>query len=224
MHLSYSPGTFSDDRLMSVEEMKESFLGKEIVVTEKLDGENTSMYLDYYHVRSIDSRPHPSQDWCRRLHAMVHHEIPENWRICGENTYAKHSIYYDQLTTFFYVFSIWTDKNVCLSWDQTVEYVNLFNDSLSGTGFSMETVPVLYRGSWNEELVKACWTGRSLYGKEQEGYVVRISDSFAFPVPEESDKNQMAVFKTLAKFVRAKHVQTDDHWRATWEPNKLAGK
>ena len=59
-HLPFSQGLQRDDtRIQSLN----SFEGREIVVTEKLDGENTSMYADHIHARSIDSRHHPSRDW-----------------------------------------------------------------------------------------------------------------------------------------------------------------
>ena len=72
LHVPNSPGTNSDDRLASYEDLSILY-NKEIVVTEKLDGENTSLYRDYMHVRSLDSRPHPSQNWVRQLHASIQH-------------------------------------------------------------------------------------------------------------------------------------------------------
>ena len=51
-HLPFSPGGTKDDRrLRDIN----CFVGKEVVVTEKMDGENTSIYRDYYHARSINS-------------------------------------------------------------------------------------------------------------------------------------------------------------------------
>jgi hypothetical protein len=82
-------------------------------------------------------------------------------------------------------------------------------------------VPVLYQGVYDEEKVKGCWTGKSLYGDEQEGYVLRTFDGFPYPTTAES-KHEMPVFRNLAKYVRPKHVNTTDHWRMTWTPNKLA--
>lgn len=208
-HLWFSLGTSSEDRLWTKEETLSVFEGKEVVVTEKIDGENSSLYRHRMHVRSLDSRTHPSQNWLRQLHASIAHDIPEGWRLCGENVYAQHSIRYDQLTTFFYVFAIYNDKNVCLSWDDTKSYCELLG---------LQTVPELYRGVWDEDKVRACWTGKSKFGPDQEGYVVRIAEEFPYPV---SEKGSMPLFKTVGKFVREKHVQTDDHWRMTWIPNKL---
>jgi hypothetical protein len=78
-HLPWSPGKSSDDILIaSISSLTQL---EDIVVTEKLDGENTTLYRDYLHSRSLDYRPHPSRDWVKRLHAQICADIPENFRI-----------------------------------------------------------------------------------------------------------------------------------------------
>jgi hypothetical protein len=67
---------------------------------------------------------------------------------------------------------------------------------------SLLTVPVLYQGPWDLEKVKSCWTGISLVGGEQEGYVIRVADAFPW------DQHHL----NTGKFVRKDHVQTDEHW------------
>ncbi|GEB34530.1 MULTISPECIES: RNA ligase family protein [Brevibacillus] len=199
-HLPWSRSKTDDDRILRD---TRHFVGKEIVVTEKLDGENTSLYRDYLHARSIDSRDHPSRHWIKMLHGSIAHHLPPGYRICGENVFAKHSIFYEELSSYFYLFSVWDDRNVCLSWDDTLEWAELLG---------LQTPPVLYRGPWDEEKVRACYTRQSVFGGEQEGYVVRLTASFAY-----------ADFKySAAKFVRKNHVQTDQHWMAkAVEPNQL---
>jgi hypothetical protein len=179
------------------------FIGKEVVVTEKLDGEGTNLYNDHMHARSLDSGDHESRHWVKMFHAGFAHLIPEGYRMCGENVFAKHSIYYQELTSYFYLFSVWNDENICLSWDETVELASRLG---------IETVPVLYRGIFDEELIKKLYTKQSLFGGEQEGYVVRLAGSFHYDDFEFS----------LAKFVREKHVQTNKHWLSQKViPNKL---
>jgi len=190
MHVPWSPGRSADDEVLT---SFSHFIGKDVVVSEKLDGECTSMYRDHIHARSIDSKHHPSRTMVKVEHARIQHEIPENWRICGENIYAKHSIHYTGLTSYFYVFAIFDHDNVCLSWDDTIEYATLFGQ---------QTVPILYRGAWNEEKVKACYTGRSVFDAEQEGYIVRTTAAF----PHSSFSSH------VAKFVRADHVTTGPDW------------
>lgn len=188
-HLPWSLGDTSDDKVLK---SVDHFFGKEVVVTEKMDGENTTLYRDGFHARSIDSKHHDSQAYVKRLQGEIGHLLPENFRICGENLFAKHSIYYNNLTSYFMVFNIW-DGDRCLSWEETVEWAELLG---------LQTVPVLYKGSFDEESVKSCYTkNREL--DEQEGYVVRISESFSYG----------DFHKSVAKFVRKNHVQTEEHWK-----------
>ncbi len=188
-HLPYSL-TVSEDDVKNLTD--KHFYGKEVVVTEKLDGENTTMYWNHIHARSIDSKKHPSRNWINAFWNGIRYDIPKTFRICGENLFAKHSIFYNQLKTYFYVFGIY-DGETCLSWDDTKEWCGILN---------LEYVPVLYEGIYDAELIKQCYSGRSKLGGEQEGFVVRIKDSFTY---EE--------FKTHCnKFVRKNHVTTDDHW------------
>lgn len=141
-HLPSSPGKTADDRTMTVPD--EVFGTAEVVVTEKMDGENTTFYRDHLHARSIDYSPHPSRDRVRALHASIACDIPEGWRLCGENLYAVHSIAYEALPAHFLLFSIWDDRNQCLSWDETI---------LWGTLLGLQIVPVLYRGPWDQAVV-----------------------------------------------------------------------
>ena len=185
-HFEFSEGVSSDDKIIYD---LSRFIGQEIICSEKRDGENSSMTQDYCYARSLDSNNHPSRNWLKGLWGKIRYEIPYNWRICGENLYAKHSIGYDDLDTYFEVFNIWTDSNVCLSWDDTVEWCQLLG---------LKTVPVLYRGIFDIDVLKNI----KLNTDKQEGFVVRIADSFKY-----TDFGNC-----VAKWVRAGHVQTDAHW------------
>lgn len=182
-----------------------SLFKQPIVITEKMDGENTTMYCDKVHARSIDGNSYWTQSRVRQLHSQIAYEIPKGWRICGENLFATHSIKYTNLKGFFYIFSIWNEKNECLSWNETVEWCELLE---------IPYVPVLYSGQWNEkpELIhKAIWNKNE---NEHEGYVIRIADKFKY-----SD------FKTsVLKYVRANHVTSASHWkyRSDIDFNELA--
>ncbi len=197
-HLPFSPGRSDDDIGLG----KVEFTG-EVVVTEKLDGENTTLYHDYLHARSLTSASHPSRDWLKRFHAGFRHQIPAGMRICGENLFAVHSVPYQALPAWFVAFAVF-EGDFCLPWDECVEWCGLIG---------LPTVPVLYRGPWDERAVRACWTGQSRYGGEQEGYVVRRVEGF----------KQADFGRCVAKYVRPGHVQTSDDWlRATPVPNGLA--
>lgn len=196
-HLPWSPGSTSDDIHCGT---AKQFEGKTVVVTEKMDGENTSLYRDYFHARSTDSRHHPSRDWVKGLHGRIAHHIPEDWRICGENVFAQHAIKYNGLQSYFLAFSIWTQDNTCLSWSETVEWLKLLN---------LASPKVIYQGLWDENVVKSI----SVDTDSSEGYVVRCVDNFHYS--EFADN--------IAKWVRVNHVQTDKHWmHAEIIPNRLA--
>ena len=188
MHLPFSPGLQNDDRVI---QSLDGFLGKNVVITEKMDGENASLYKTGYHARSLDSRHHPSRNWIKKFHGAIAHKIPEGWRVCGENMYAKHSVEYVDLESFFYGFSIWDETNTALNWDQTVMW---FNE------LGMIPAPVLYRGKF--ELKTIIELACSLDIVKQEGFVVRVSDSIPFD----------RFHELVAKWVRPGHVQTDEHW------------
>lgn len=200
-HFSWSkPDPHGNDR---VHNNVDHFINKEIIVTEKLDGENTSMYCNKIHARSIDSGYHPSRTWIKALHASVCYNIPKGFRICGENMQAKHAILYDNLPSYFFVFGIYNDSNVCLSWDETIALSN---------SLGLQTVPILYRGIWDEQKVQACFTARSVFGNSaQEGYVCRKVDEFSY--------NDFIY--SVSKFVRLFHVAGNEHWSKEYIPNKL---
>jgi hypothetical protein len=184
-HVPWSEGATGDDRVLSSMSM---FEGKHVAVTHKMDGENTSLYRDKMHARSVDSIHHPSRDWVKaNVWSRIRHDIPERWRVCGENMYAEHSIRYEDLHDYFLGFSVWNDRNVCLSWDDTLVWFSLLD---------VVSVPVMYYGIYNESVI------RSLWNNEGEGYVIRNVGEFAY-----------GAFKdNVAKFVRKNHVQTSEHW------------
>lgn len=196
-HLPWSPGATSDDIYQG---NTSYFENKIVVVTEKMDGENTSIYRDFIHARSIDSRFHSSRTWVKALQAEIGYKIPECWRICGENLYARHSIVYEELISYFMAFSAWNEKNECLSWENSKR---LFEQ------LGLTTPTELYVGVWCEKTIRSI----VLDTKKQEGYVVRVADSFHFT----------DFTKSIAKWVRNNHVITDKHWmHAEVIPNTLS--
>jgi hypothetical protein len=185
-HLPWSGKISADDRV--VDDADALFSGRQVVVTAKMDGENTTLYRDGMHARSIDGRHRPEQEFVRAMHGAIAHDIPENWRVCGENLYAKHAIHYQHLASYFQVFSIWNDKNTCLSWDETVEWAALLG---------LQTVPVLYRGEWSNQVMQTCAMLRTFeHGDLIEGHVVRLADGFRY----------RDFRKSTAKYVRPDHV------------------
>lgn len=190
-HLPHSPGIHSDDK-----QLKDysQFEQQRVIITVKMDGENTTAYSDgHIHARSIDSRGGEDRAWVKKfLSENVCYNLPQDWRVCGENLWAEHSIHYDSLNSYFYGFSIWNERNVCLSWDDTIEWFQLLG---------VTPVTVLYDGIF--DLAALSRIEKQMDFDRDEGYVVRVANSF----PYNQFKN------SIAKYVRADHVQTTKHWR-----------
>lgn len=185
-HFPFSPGKAQDDITVRFNHPWDETL----IITEKMDGENTTIGQDYVHARSIDSGYHPSRTWVNNFAAEWQWALNEDERICGENLYAQHSIAYSGLQSYFYGFSYWTGE-WCHSWDETLDKF---------LEFGIVSAPVL-------AIIEAgqidLWSKGStdlMYGLE--GFVARTAKGF--PLSE--------FHLNVAKFVRANHVQTDEHW------------
>jgi len=195
-HLPWSPGMNRDDRMMTDTNV---FRGQKIMICEKLDGENTSCYTDRVTARSLETSSHPSRDWVKNLWAQFGYNIPVGWRVCGENMYAKHAIHYTKaqgnaLETYFYMFSIWDDKNMCLSWDETLEWAELLGLTL---------VPVFYEGLYDIDVITELNHKMELTKDLFEGYVIRLAREYHY-----------SEFRDVCgKYVRKNHVQNNHgHW------------
>jgi len=189
-HAPWSEGMHGDDRRIA---NMDAFFGKRVIVTEKKDGENTTLYTDGMHARSIDGRHHDSRNWVKGMvWARIAGDLPPGWRVCGENLYAKHSIAYDDLPSYFMGFSLWNERNVRRGWDETKAWFELLG---------IVSVPVLYDGIYDERLIRALYDSKRDWARS-EGYVITLADPISY-----------AQFRTcVAKVVRANHVQTTAHW------------
>lgn len=122
----------------------------------------------------------------------------------GENVTAVHSIAYDDLPHIFLGFQVWNERNICLPWDETLEWFELLG---------ITPVRVLYDGIYDEQALRSLYDERRDW-ESREGYVVRLAGSFAM-----SEYPQ-----AVGKFVRRDHVQTAKHnWASQpFVPNGLA--
>ena len=195
-HLPWSPGMNRDDRMMNDTNI---FRGQRIMICEKLDGENTTWYRDRMTARSLETSSHPSRDWVKNLWAMHAYELPDGWRLCGENMYAKHAIHYTKelgnaLKSYFYAFSIWDERNMCLDWDTTMEWFELLG---------VEPIPVIYDGLYDIEYIQELNQKMEDSPNTIEGYVIRLAREYHY-----------SEFRDVCgKYVRKNHVQNNHgHW------------
>jgi ATP-dependent RNA circularization protein (DNA/RNA ligase family) len=204
-HLPYSPGATNDDRISNG---VETLLGKEIVITEKLDGENTGMKDEGVYARSHAA--FTTSPWSREVRLLhkikVENMLGEGVFLFGENLEGIHSIEYTNLESYFYIFGV-RDNNKWVSWNEVEEYSYLLD---------IPTVPVLFKGVVNTEkelqdIVENLVKQDSSLGGPREGIVVRNAGEF--------DNSDFA--ENVMKWVRKGHVQTDEHWTRNWKKAKL---
>jgi hypothetical protein len=189
-HLPWSETIARDDKILQNDNI---FLDKYVVVSIKMDGENTSLYCNKLHARSLDSTQHNSRNYVKQLHASIKYKI-NDLKICGENLYAMHSIHYKNLEDYFLVFNMWKNTT-CLDWDTTKKIASELN---------LRIVPVIYEGIYNKDIIHQAYINYQKSSLDDtEGYVIR--NAFEFDVAEFSNN--------IAKYVRKGHVQeNDEHW------------
>jgi hypothetical protein len=204
-HFPFSAGVTNDDR---VADTMSNLIGQEIVITEKLDGENCGMTDGGVYARSHVA--YTTSDWSREVRALhklvVEDELGDGVFLFGENLEGIHSIEYTNLTSYFYIFGI-RDNNIWIPWGKVEEYAYLFD---------IPTVPVLFKGIVNsekelKELVEKLSKETSELGGQREGVVARVAGMFH---NDDFDKN-------VIKWVRKGHIQTDAHWTRNWKKAKI---
>jgi hypothetical protein len=199
-HLPSSPGLQNDDRRLPDLSV---FEGRRVIGSLKMDGEGSTMKTEKTYPRSPDGRYHPSRDMMKAYHARRAMHIPDEWRVCGEYMHARHSIPYTRelgnaVEDVFLGFAVFDDRNVMLSWDQTLETFEMLD---------VVAVPVLYDGPWYTGLVDRL--AADIDPVRQEGFVLRIADEIPYPSGA-GDRGRF--FTSVAKWVRRGHVATSEHW------------
>lgn len=216
-HVPFSPGATSDDKRLSEDDFLKHFAHKRLIFTEKLDGENSAItHFDCY------ARSHgaPTRSpWSINLWGddgimwRVKDSLGEDETIYGENLYGEHSIHYDRLTDYFHIFAA-NNGYMWYSWEDV---------ELMGRILNLPTVPFLGTGYVTtveelKDIIEAYMKEPSAYGDTKEGIVIRTADEFPVLVDGKS-----VFHEHVCKYVRANHVQTDEHWTKNWKKAKLIG-
>lgn len=207
-HMDFSPGTTKGDKKMPKGWFDKYFKGKEVVLTEKLDGENTSFTNQGVYARSDAPTDSPWSVNLRMDYPYIKNYLSDNEIVFGENLYGIHSIRYDKLTSYWHMFAMFnTEQQIWYSWDDVELMANILN---------RPTVPVLFRGVINSEdelisLINKFMSQPSTYGVEKEGIVMRLTSEIK---PEKFTES-------VVKYVRPNHVQTTIHWTKDWKKAEL---
>ena len=206
----YSPWSAANPHNRPAADMTR-FIGREIVITEKLDGSNTLLRQGQACPRSTDSASaSPWLAMARKHHAWKTIPMP-NLQLYGEDIYGVHAIEYDSVpeNATFRLFAA-RENDAWLSWDAVAALARKLD---------ILTVPVLHRGTPEtlRELrreAEALMRQPSAIGPEKEGIVIRIAGSF--PASEFD--------RSVCKMVRPGHVPpAAGHWSSRWRPCRCFG-
>ena len=234
-HVPWSVGGTADDKKVAG---VGHLLGKRIRVSEKLDGENSTLTREGVFARSHDGPPvHPSNDWIKSRWAERRHLISPGLSVFVENVFALHSIWYARMAAerqYLHVIGV-RDDSTGVHW--STEEVDMMAEELG-----LPVAPVIFDGVVNteEELQRimpgdgrapSAWRGIpvKMVGREpvicagytadsniREGEVVRVCNSFK--MPDATDEDADFSVSPIMKAVRSGHVQTDEHWKRNWRP------
>jgi len=199
-HFPWSPGATNDDKIAA---SVSGLVNVPIVITEKMDGSNTSLESDGCYARTHSGPPsHASFDGLKALHATIKYKIPDYMQLFGEWCYARHSIEYSELPGYFMLFNarnLTCASPFWVSWEE----VKLWAEEIE-----VPVVPVLFEGTVSsekelQELVESFMNQPSRCGGIREGVVARVAKEFW---DDDFDHK-------VLKCVRANHVQTSEHWK-----------
>lgn len=207
-HLSFSPEVHSDDKIIN-KQYESEILKSEVVITVKMDGGNCCIKPN----QGVFARTHTQETACssfdyiknKHYYSKLHLLNPNYWYF-GENMYAIHSIQYLELKDYFYLFNIYdTNKMKWLSWNDL---------QMEANRCEFEMVPNIFSGHLDKINIKDFLKAeikKNHFGGETEGFVIRKLNAFSNEDFE----------KSVAKYVRNGHLQTDKNWEKNWHAHKL---
>lgn len=210
-HWPWSETVHRDD---STHQRPENFVGPEVVITEKLDGGNTCLWRGDVYARSTTQPSHAGwMGMVRKHHAWK--TQPFELMFYGEDLFGIHSIEYDPMPED-QTYRLFATRHYCTNFGERDVFHDWDTVLFYAETIKVPTVPVLFRGRFRStdeitEFFREELKQPSSIGGEREGFVMRWADMFfASDFPN-----------YVCKYVRANHVQTDEHWTRNWQPCKL---
>ena len=177
-------------------------LNMPLLVTEKMDGSNVVLTSGKIAARNGTHADHPSFDLLKAEHASRKQRIPLGVQVFGEWLYAKHSIHYTgdlALDSFMQIFHAYDVRTRCfLGWDD----VKALAEQVGYPVVPALAENVEYSNIW-EFQAHITKMAQRVIKEGREGIVVRPMTPFHYSHFEQY----------TGKYVRANHVQTDEHWR-----------
>jgi hypothetical protein len=209
-----SPGGEVEEKRENGVMVWDTMCNKDLVFTLKMDGSNVTFDCNGIAARNAQSAPHPSFDMVKSMWAQFKNLIPEGYQVFGEWLYAKHSIHYTGDISlrggYLQLFAIYNHNiHEWMSWDSVVfmshalgvNTVPTIREMFNSTHTGYPYVETRYAKAKNLECAVEGWA-KLVISQGHEGIVVRSAFSFPWNL---FDRN-------VAKYVRANHVTTDQHW------------
>eukprot|EP01083_Nonionella_stella_P101561 288031_1 len=209
-HLPFSPQINEDDIISNdTSTFVTRHTSYKLCIHEKLDGGNCCIFNGNVYART---HKHPTKHpWFNTIKDMIrsqplfYESQYSQLMIFGENMTAIHSIPYHNLTSYFYIFAVYDpSKTIWYSVHDVEDLAKKLN---------IPTAPLLFKGNFNSLKEIKDWMDKEIKkpstmgSKHREGFVIRIDT--AFPMN--------SFDKSIAKYVRKGHIQTDKNWTRTWK-------
>lgn len=205
-HWPWSQQVHSDD---SYHQDPSFFVGRDVNITEKLDGGNTALNHGEVYARSTGQAA--TQGWfahVKKYHAWKTATLDPSITVYGEDMAALHSIGYNvPMDETYKVFQI----------REGDEFMSTYGMVMTAASLGLEVVPSLFYGQFKSVEEITAWFEAEIkkpskFGTTREGFV--MSTTYGFMADEFSQH--------VCKYVRKNHVQTDEHWTKNWTWNELS--
>lgn len=224
-HLFGSKGT-DDDKYLGEAESNRFIADESLIVEEKIDGTNVGIHFSDEGRLVLQCRGHLITEgmhaqydlfkqWATVKRYVLEERLGNRFILFGEWVYARHSVFYRQLTHYFFEFDIYDkEKEAFLDLKQRL-------DLLEGAG--IETVPVVHVGSLKRSNLESL-IGPSLFGSQFDNPFTKRTDNLMEGLYLRTEAG--GVVSDRAKLVRPEFVEKikqSTHWQhQVMVPNELA--
>ena len=175
-HIPTSRSTKTDPKLDVFD--SNTLLGNRTTIQEKLDGYNVQLYFTKFGKLSMKhgNKSVPSQPkfgklrkWADERESLLMNYLGENLILFGEWMNYRNSVFYDNLSAFFYVFDVYDKENEIFWCTDRVHQICSVLD--------LEIVPTVISGVFGQEDIAKMATRQSAFGSDSvEGLYVRRED------------------------------------------------
>ena len=224
-HLFGSKGT-DDDKHLAEAESNRFIADESLIVEEKIDGTNVGIHFSDEGQLVLQCRGHLITEgmhaqydlfkqWATVKRYVLEERLGNRFILFGEWVYARHSVFYRQLTHYFFEFDIY-DK-------EKEAFLDLEHRLVLLEGTRIETVPVVHSGSLKRSELESV-IGPSLFDSQFDNPFTKRTDNLMEGLYLRTEAD--GVVSGRAKYVRPEFVEKikqSTHWQhQVMVPNELA--